>query len=446
MLVRSIERPDGESVSAVQSKDIGYHFDRNRVQLSVGMLFAILIPTMLRYGSTGLEPVSVATEQNSFLGSVAALVIGYLIQRRLAAFPGISSVGHVIPSFAASFAMVVLWFFCLRLDYSRIPLATNFITTAVAFTVITALAHRARIYRFAVIPGGEACILASLPNVEWIKLDVPSAPSAVWDGVVADLRGDLNDGWKRMIADSAMCGVPVYDVKQAVEQLSGRSEIEHLSENTLGSLNPNRTYFKIKRTIDWIGAIVALVMLAPLFVIVAIAIKLDSSGPIFFRQRRMGFRGEVFRVFKFRTMIHQPQQSASHEGGVNVEARHQAITQTNDKRITRVGGFLRRTRIDELPQILNILSGEMSWIGPRPEAWQLALWYEAELSFYHYRHIVLPGITGWAQVRQGHVADVNEVRDKLYYDFFYVKNFSFWLDVLIVLLTVRIVVTGKGAK
>lgn len=446
MLVKSIATPEDGEAPANKSMGLGAQFDRNRVQLSIGILFALLIPTGVRYILTGLEPLTVATEQNSFIGSLAALILGYLVQRRLAAFPGISSVGHVIPAFAASFAMIVLWFFCLRLDYSRLPFAINFIATAATFTVITALAHRARLYRFAVIPGGEAARIMTLPNVEWIKLEQPMTPSTKWDGLVADLRSDLDDGWNRMIADSAMCGVPVYDVKQAVEQLSGRSEIEHLSENTLGSLNPNRTYFKIKRAIDWVGAVAALIVLAPLFLVVAVAIKLDSQGPVFFRQRRVGFRGRVFRVFKFRTMIHQPEQSACPEGKVDMAARQQAITQVKDKRITRVGGFLRRTRIDELPQVLNILAGEMSWIGPRPEAWQLALWYEAELAFYHYRHIVLPGITGWAQVRQGHVADVNEVRDKLYYDFFYVKNFSFWLDVLIVLLTARIVVTGKGAK
>ena len=107
---------------------------------------------------------------------------------------------------------------------------------------------------------------------------------------------------------------------------------------------------------------------------------------------------------------------------------------------------MRRSRIDELPQIINIIRGEMSWIGPRPEAVQLSEWYEDEIPFYRYRHIVRPGITGWAQVNQGHVAEINDVNIKLHYDFYYIKFFSFWLDVLITIRTIGIMLTGFGAK
>jgi lipopolysaccharide/colanic/teichoic acid biosynthesis glycosyltransferase len=127
-------------------------------------------------------------------------------------------------------------------------------------------------------------------------------------------------------------------------------------------------------------------------------------------------------------------------------SRLEAMTQPNDDRVTRLGRLLRRSRIDELPQLINILRGEMSLIGPRPEAVPLAQWYEAELPFYHYRHLVRPGITGWAQVSQGHVTTVDEVRGKLQYDFYYIKHLSFWLDLLIVFRTVRIVCTGFGAR
>jgi len=133
-----------------------------------------------------------------------------------------------------------------------------------------------------------------------------------------------------------------------------------------------------------------------------------------------------------RTMTH------NHGGG--------DYTIEGDKRITRVGRFLRQYRLDELPQIINILRGDMSWIGPRPEAISLAEWYEREVPFYIYRHIVRPGMSGWAQVHQGNVAAVDAAQLKLEYDFYYIKHFSFWLDAVIVLKTLRAIVTGVGSR
>jgi lipopolysaccharide/colanic/teichoic acid biosynthesis glycosyltransferase len=128
------------------------------------------------------------------------------------------------------------------------------------------------------------------------------------------------------------------------------------------------------------------------------------------------------------------------------DERRAAMTGDDDDRITRVGAFLRRYRLDELPQIFNILKFEMSWIGPRPEAEVLSVWYTSELPFYRYRHVVKPGISGWAQVNQGHVADVEEVHRKLQYDFYYIKYFSPWLDLLILFRTIKTMMTGFGAK
>ena len=127
-------------------------------------------------------------------------------------------------------------------------------------------------------------------------------------------------------------------------------------------------------------------------------------------------------------------------------SRTSDMTRSDDDRITSVGRFIRKTRIDELPQLINILLGQMSLIGPRPETLNLSEWYEAEIPFYRYRHIVRPGITGWAQVKQGHVTSVDDVREKLEYDFYYVRNFSVWLDFLIVIQTLRVIFTGHGAK
>jgi lipopolysaccharide/colanic/teichoic acid biosynthesis glycosyltransferase len=258
--------------------------------------------------------------------------------------------------------------------------------------------------------------------------------------LVADLRHDHEDEWERMLATASVRGHLVYHVKQLRESLTGRISIEHLSESSFGSLLPSLAYVRFKRVFD----IVICLALAPVVVsiglVIAAAIKLDSSGPVFFVQRRVGYRGHEFSMVKFRTMV--PRAAMADDDA----AREDAMTKSADNRITRVGWFLRRSRLDELPQLLNVLRGEMGVIGPRPEATALSRWYEAEIPFYVYRHVVRPGITGWAQVRQGHVTNLQDVNEKLHYDFFYIKNLSYWLDILIVLMTVPTMVTGSGSK
>ncbi len=239
------------------------------------------------------------------------------------------------------------------------------------------------------------------------------------------------------MADAALAGRMVFQVKQLSESLTGRVEVGHLSENSFGSLVPARGYFHLKALIDFFAALALLPLLLLPMLVIAAAIRLDSKGPALFRQRRIGQAGRKFTVHKFRTM--RTDLGAADE-------RAAAMTGSGDPRITRLGAFLRRSRIDELPQIINILRGEMSWIGPRPEAEVLSSWYTGEIPFYRYRHVVKPGISGWAQVNQGHVAAVDEVHEKLQFDFFYIKYFSPWLDTLILFRTIKTMMNGFGSR
>lgn len=200
------------------------------------------------------------------------------------------------------------------------------------------------------------------------------------------------------------------------------------------------SFMRLKRLFDIALVLVLLPLLIVPLLVVALLVRLDSPGPVLFRQERVGFRGRPFNVCKFRTMRCEELSMDAEE------QRAQAMTGENDPRITRLGAFLRRTRIDELPQMLNILLGHMSWIGPRPEALALGIWYQKEIPFYDYRHIVRPGITGWAQVNQGHVTELEDIDHKLQYDFYYIKNFSYWLDFLILMRTAQVVFTGHGAR
>ena len=229
----------------------------------------------------------------------------------------------------------------------------------------------------------------------------------------------------------------VYQVQQLFESLTGRVQVRHLSENSFGSLVPARAYSAIKHLGDFLFAVAVLPLLLPVLAVTAVAIRLVDGGPVLFKQRRTGRQGHQFTVYKFRTM---------RIAGEVEDQRLAAMTGAGDVRITRLGGLLRKLRIDELPQVWNILKGEMSWIGPRPEAQVLSVWYTGDIPFYRYRHVVRPGISGWAQVNQGHVAEVDDIHLKLQYDFFYIKYFSPWLDLLIVFRTIRTMLTGFGSR
>jgi lipopolysaccharide/colanic/teichoic acid biosynthesis glycosyltransferase len=408
------------------------------VQALACVVLVALMPLLIYFGGdldAALEPVQ---SINTTAGTLGALAIALYLFRRFSAFPGIGVASHVLPAVCAGFGLVLAIFFGLRLDYSRVLFGMSFASAALLFFVFSAYARHRAAHRFYIVPSESTARLPHYGHAEWITLRSPELPDDPDAVLIADLRADLSHDWERLIAQAALAGRPVYHVKQVEESITGRVTIDHLSENSFGSLVPNLSYRKLKRTIDLVAALLLIPILVVPIAAIAVMIRLESPGPAFFRQRRRGYRGVTFEIVKFRTMTHRPHDEA--------DALRGAITLDNDKRITRIGRFLRRTRIDELPQIWNILKGEMSWIGPRPEAMKLSEWYEAELPFYSYRHIVRPGLTGWAQVNQGHVAELASVQQKLQYDFFYIKNFSAWLDLIIAARTVYIVLSGAGAK
>lgn len=374
----------------------------------------------------------------TLIGSLIASLIGVYLLRSLSNYPGVQSSLYIIPSFLTGYGIVFFSFLFGRLYYSRIVFISSLMLCVGWFYVAYFKAQRRRGLTIGIIPIGAAAQLAEIQQIEWRMLTDPMEDASNLSAIAADLRADLPDEWERRLSDYALDGLPVYHCKQLYESLTGKVQLEHLSENSFGSLSPVSAYMTLKHLLDWIIAALALITLLPVLAIIAVLIKLDSPGPAIFRQQRIGFRGRPFTCYKFRSMRVAPAAAG--------DDRSHAMTQSNDQRITRIGRFLRTSRLDELPQILNVLKGEMSWIGPRPEATVLSRWYEAELPFYRYRHIVRPGITGWAQVNQGHVADVDEVHNKLHFDFYYIRRFSPWLDILIVARTIKTMMTGFGAR
>ena len=410
---------------------------RLRYQLLFGLLFTVAVPILV--ASRGDLDLVLRTPNsvNSAIGVTIAFIISTFLFRRVATFPGSGILGHVLPAVTMGYGFVLAAMFGLRLDYSTVALFGSFGAAATFYFIVSFYIRNRVQQRFYVVPSTSVTTMPGAGQVDWVMLKEPLLPADPSPVLVADLRAALSPEWERLIAETALAGHPVYHLKQVQESLTGRVEIEHLSENSFGSLLPNHGYRKVKRIIDLAASIILLPFIVLLGIGAAIAIKLETRGPVFFRQERRGYRGKVFHVLKFRTM-------ANHPGGGS--SRDDAITLEDDARITRVGQFLRRTRIDELAQVWNILKGEMSWIGPRPEALPLSEWYASELPFYSYRHIVRPGITGWAQVNQGHVSDLESVFEKLHYDFYYIKYFSAWLDLLIFAKTVNTVLFGAGAR
>ncbi len=190
-----------------------------------------------------------------------------------------------------------------------------------------------------------------------------------------------------------------------------------------------------KRVFDMCVSLLLLALMAPLMIVTALAVKLESRGPIFYRQVRVGEYGRTFEIWKFRSM-----RTDAESDGVARWA------QSNDNRVTRVGKFIRLTRIDELPQLFNVLLGDMSFVGPRPERPEFTSQLEKHIPYYSNRHAVRPGITGWAQIRYPYGASVDDARRKLQYDLYYVKNHTLFLDLVVLFQTAQVVLFGKGAR
>ncbi|MFN3944277.1 MAG: TIGR03013 family XrtA/PEP-CTERM system glycosyltransferase [Allosphingosinicella sp.] len=234
-------------------------------------------------------------------------------------------------------------------------------------------------------------------------------------------------------------GVHVNDLSSFLERETGRVDLDSLNPSWLifsdGFSAGRRLSGAAKRMFDILVSLVILLLAAPLILVTALAVKLESRGPAFFRQRRVGLYGQSFELLKLRSM-----REDAEVGGVAVWA------QENDPRVTRVGAVIRKLRIDELPQAWSVLKGEMSFVGPRPERPQFVADLEARLPYYAERHMVKPGITGWAQINYPYGASIEDARQKLEFDLYYAKNYTPFLDVLIILQTLRVVLWPEGAR
>jgi sugar transferase (PEP-CTERM system associated) len=232
-------------------------------------------------------------------------------------------------------------------------------------------------------------------------------------------------------------GVVIEEAGTLLERLSGRLPLDQLRPSSLIYADGFRlkpTQQMSRRVASMFAAAVGLILFLPFFPIVVALVRLSSSGPILFRQTRVGLRNQNFTVLKFRTMI------------ANAEATGAKWATKDDPRVTRIGRFMRKTRLDEVPQLWNVLRGDMNLVGPRPERPEFVPLLSKEMPYYHLRHMIRPGLTGWAQVRYGYGGTVEQTRHKLEFDLYYLKHMSLGLDLLIMFQTVKTIVRRRGAQ
>lgn len=241
----------------------------------------------------------------------------------------------------------------------------------------------------------------------------------------------------RELLASSVNGTVVEDGHEVFERATGKLAIENLNPSTLlfsDTFKKTRTERVVRRAYNLVLAGLGLVLVAPLMALIAVFVKMESEGPVFFVQERAGLGGNPFRLFKFRTMRELRRHSDS------------IWDRDNRSRLTRFGKWLRDTHLDELPQFLNVLKGDMDLVGPRPEMATNVRAMEEEIPYYAIRHSVRPGLTGWAQVRHGYSVTLEDVTEKIRYDLYYIKNMSFWLDLRILIDTAKIMVFGHNAS
>jgi sugar transferase (PEP-CTERM system associated) len=262
-------------------------------------------------------------------------------------------------------------------------------------------------------------------------------PKAGIDRVIVAMEERRGSMPVRELLDLRLKGIVIEDAGSLIERLSGKLPLEGLNPSSLiftNGFNGGGLQHIVRRLLSITLSFIGLAICLPFIPFIILAVRLSSPGPIFFRQTRVGLRGRPFVVLKFRTM----RQDAEKNGAV--------WAVKNDARVTPLGRFMRTTRLDEIPQLWNVLRGDMAFVGPRPERPEFVQWLTNEIPYYHVRHIIRPGITGWAQVRYQYGASLEETKRKLEYDLYYIKHLSIGLDLLIIFETVKTIISRRGAQ
>jgi sugar transferase (PEP-CTERM system associated) len=247
-------------------------------------------------------------------------------------------------------------------------------------------------------------------------------------------RGKFPDA---QLLECKMRGMAIEEGIHFFEHLTGRLQVESLHPSILifsEGFKKSKLAMWTKRVAEFALSLIGLILFSPVILVISFLIKIDSRGPVFYKQERVGERGKIFKLLKFRSMVE------------NAEANGPVWAEQNDKRITRAGRWIRKWRLDEIPQMFNVLKGDMSFVGPRPERSFFVEKLRKEIPFYDQRFSVRPGVTGWAQIKYRYGASNKDAMEKLKYDLYYIKNLSLLYDLIIIFETIKVVLFGKGAR
>ena len=375
--------------------------------------------------------------QATTLGLLGVIyVVSVYLSKHIAKFAGEKAISHILGTSLLSIALVITAVLLLRLGYARSSLIIGSTLLLLVQILGVVISRRFRKLKLAIIPTPDINTLLprNAKNLEFRELHTPDLGDTRFDGIVVDMDAELTADWIRFISHRNITGIPVFNARKVTETLDGKVNLSTLQSTDLGNLQPPPVYLAAKRAFDIFMTLLAAPILLPACLIVAILIRLDSPGAAIFVQHRIGKGNSVFKMYKFRSMRPNDDDNAAPQ-----------FADQDAHRITRLGAFIRKFRIDELPQFFNVLKGDMSLIGPRPEQPGFVEKFEEEVPYYSYRHIVRPGITGWAQVNQGYATDTESTREKVENDFYYIKHLSPSLDFLIIIRTLRTIATGFGA-
>jgi lipopolysaccharide/colanic/teichoic acid biosynthesis glycosyltransferase len=405
----------------------------NRFVLGGAFVLALVVPEVVHALVRPIHPWNsvLLLQEPAWFAAAMALIGAHIILRKTGVLPLVDDKMLILPSFLFCYGIALTVMSLTVRTFGQFHLITSLAIGIAWYNFIGLMRARTSVPRLA-LAGALAVdedLLAT--RIRWQWLDRPRLPVNAM-GLVFDKEQPSSPEWERVFSRAVLRNIPVYEMNQLREMVTGRVRLRAHPEEVFGNLQPSQPYLRVKRVIDTLVAVPALLFVLPLIGVLCLTIRLESPGSPIFRQTRVGYQGRRFTCYKLRTM--------------RSDARGPAFTLEQDPRVTRFGRFLRKWRLDELPQLINILRGDMSWIGPRPEAVELARSYAKAIPFYAYRHAVRPGISGWAAMHQGNVALTDAATVKLEYDFYYLKYFSIWLDFLIVLMTIRTIVTGFGHR